>query len=129
MSSRLIQVRFPSGEGVKLSVAETSSLAELRRKAQEAGAAPFRWLLRGSHGLPDEGPIVLQAGEELTALARRVQVAATGSAFACLRADGSVVAWGDEVGGGDCKYKTSYAMLTSYRQRAGLLQPSGRMGR
>ncbi|CAE7717051.1 unnamed protein product [Symbiodinium sp. KB8] len=101
-----VLVTLLSGDQTHISVTEDALVDVLRQKAQKklnASIGPLITasgsLLQGSATLKQAG---LQDGDTVTAVLRDAALAATTGAFALIRGDGSVVAWGHPGAGGDC---------------------------
>ena len=101
-----IFVALASGRGVPITLQPDTPLPTLLQMAQEALERSLARLVTASGTLLDSSGNIQQAGikdgDTLTAIARDVQVSATYGAFAALRPDASVVAWGCDCLGGDC---------------------------
>ncbi|CAE7748222.1 unnamed protein product, partial [Symbiodinium pilosum] len=82
-----------------------STVGDLRRRAERELCTGLCKLISESGRLLPElatiDEVGLKSGEHLTAAVRQPQIAATLTAFALLRADGSVVTWGEPNQGGD----------------------------
>ena len=103
-----VKVSFPSGSGETLVLPEHSKVGNLKLLAQRSLGQAFLKLIT------DEGHVLtnpedslqaagVQDGENLTAVAQQVQVAASDAAFALWCCGGNrVVTWGDPYRGGDC---------------------------
>eukprot|EP00439_Symbiodinium_sp_Y106_P044612 s1093_g5.t1 len=101
-----VYVALLSGQSLRISADLDSTVDELQRLAQDmsglrlAGLVAAGGLLPVAKTLADAG---LQEGDTLQGVALPSdQLASTTGAFALLRADGSVVTWGDDDLGGDC---------------------------
>ena len=103
-----VVVSFPSGSGQTLSLPELSKVGDLKILAQTSlGLKCLKLVTVEGHvltnpedSLQDAG---VQDGEHLTAVAQKVQIAATDRAFAAWCCGGNrVVAWGTFGPGGDC---------------------------
>ena len=101
-----INVALPNGHAELLSLLPSSTVQEVRTKAQLAfGKKHLRLITAKNRVLVDPDKTLEEAeiedGDCLTALVLQPQLAATCSAFAAILADGSVATWDDEDGGGD----------------------------
>ena len=99
-----VQVTLLSGQSASIYLQSSSPVGDLRKKAQHELRACIGKMINASGVLLDDSASLVQAGvadgDAVTALAQDVRVAATEGAFACIRADGSVVAWGRPDKGG-----------------------------
>ncbi|CAE7613770.1 unnamed protein product [Symbiodinium microadriaticum] len=102
-----VLVTLLSGDQTCVSVPEDASVDVLRRKSQQQLNASLGHLITASGSLLAGSATLKQAGvtdgQTVTAVVRDAAVAATERAFALIRGDGSVVAWGDSQEGGDCR--------------------------
>ena len=124
-----ISVGLLSGEKVAVLLTEGSSVDELRKQAQRSLRVSIAQLITAS-GEVLQRPATLQEacikdGDSLTAVVGQPAVAAALNAFAAIRADGSVVAWGgppideDESGDpGNCTAVQSQLQRVTHIQAA-----------
>ncbi|CAE7643634.1 USP, partial [Symbiodinium sp. CCMP2456] len=106
MASIAVRIAFLSGEEHRITVPVLATTHDLRSIAEMKMQRSLGKLIsaRGavmlaSRTLVQEG---VEDGDVITAIFQDVAVAAASNAFAAIRSDGSVVAWGDPQGGGDC---------------------------
>eukprot|EP00913_Durusdinium_trenchii_P020428 g19192.t1 len=108
-----ISVSLASGKSVEV---------ELPPEAKEL-ATPISYLVTGSgHVLPPHGALhgALADQEEITAIVGQwPKVAASMTAFACVKADGSVEAWGPAKHGGDCSGQVLRKNVVKIRSNLG----------
>jgi hypothetical protein len=101
-----VVVNLLSGVHATIRLEEGSPLEELRRRARsELGVSIGKLVTSSGSVLPRAGNLAeagVGDGDCLTAVIQEVVVAASHCAFASIREDGSVVAWGDAESGGDC---------------------------
>ncbi|CAK8991120.1 Ubiquitin-like domain-containing protein [Durusdinium trenchii] len=99
-----LEVSLLSGSSVRLQISSNSKVHELRQQAQEAFGVRLRRLFLGdrplsvSHTLAEEK---VQSGDRVAVTVSEPSLASTAYAFALVRADGSVVTWGDPDAGAD----------------------------
>lgn len=106
MASLALRIAFLSGEEHRMTVPALATTHDLRTIAEmkmhrSLGKliSPRGTVMLASRTLVQEG---IEDGDVITAIFQDVAVAAASNAFAAIRSDGSVVAWGDPQGGGDC---------------------------
>ena len=96
-----------SGSRVSIQLDPESRLEALRTRAEAVLGTHLGKLITAAGALLTGQGTLRQAGirdgDTITAVAGHVAVAATASAFALIRADGSVVTWGDPSSGGNSK--------------------------
>ena len=95
-----VEVGLLSGKSVSLKAAPDETVATLKRRAQDALAVGRQGRLLHSSGEILEGSesikkARLRDGDSLTLQVNRMVLASNMRAFAAIRADGSVVTWGD----------------------------------
>ena len=102
-----INVVLPNGHAEALALMPSSTVQDVRTKAQQALrkkhlrliTAKNRVLVEFEQTLEEAG---IEDGECLTALVLQPQLAATGAAFAlCCHGDSAMVTWGNAICGGD----------------------------
>ena len=100
-----VTVNLLSGIHATVLMHEDETVADLRQKAQAALGRPVGKFIGTSGTLSSTSGTLAQAGirdgDTVTAVQQTVAVAATRSAFALIRADGTVVTWGCRRNGGD----------------------------
>ena len=98
-----VHVSFPSGSGDTLSLPQSSTVGELKIRAQTSfGKGFLRLVTQNGRALTDPMESLQSAGVEegdhLTVVAQQPKVAATGAAFAVWFCGGDrIVTWGDPV--------------------------------
>ena len=102
-----VNVSFPSGSGETLLLPEHSKVRDLKVLAQRSLGQRFLKLVTvEGHVLTNPEDSLQAAGvqdrEHLTAVAQRVQVAASSRAFALCCGSNHVLTWGNADEGGDC---------------------------
>ena len=100
-----VDVALPSGKKQSLEVPRSSTVGHLKRLAQTSLGQRFLQLVTAA-GLPLDPMTSLEAaglqdGDQLTALAQQVKMAATEKAFALWCCGGRIVTWGNPRCGGD----------------------------
>ena len=102
-----VAVVLLSGSRVSIELDPDSRLEALRTKAEAALGTHLGKLITEAGALLKNQGTLRQAGirdgDTITAVAGHVAVAASTSAFALIRTDGSVVTWGDPLSGGNSK--------------------------
>ncbi|CAE7199272.1 USP [Symbiodinium natans] len=106
MSSIALHVALLSGEQIAISRSPHSTIGALIEVVQKEFQKPVGKLISASGDRLLESATLAQAGirenDVVTAVVQDVAVAATSAAFAAIRANGTVVAWGCPKRGGDC---------------------------
>ena len=105
-SIRMLQVTvvLTSGRGANLSLPESSNIGDLKALAKDCFERPFLRLVMAkarilTNAMVPVLAIGLQDGDQLTAVAGQVELAATEAAFVVLNS--KLVTWGDRRYGGD----------------------------
>ena len=102
-----VNVILPSGRREIVSLAPTARVETLIMVAQVSLGQRFLRLVTSKGRLLSDPLETIQSaglhdGDSVTAVAQQARLAATQKAFAAIRVDGRVVAWGDPASGGDC---------------------------
>eukprot|EP00434_Breviolum_minutum_P025639 symbB.v1.2.022655.t1/scaffold2027.1/size138498/3 len=101
-----VNVALPNGHSELLSLFPSSTVRDVKTKAQQAFGKKYLRLVTAKNRVlaaPDKtlAEAEIEDGECLTALVLQPQLAATSTAFALCHGDATVVTWGDPLSGGN----------------------------
>ena len=103
--SIVVEVGLLSGKTVALEAAWDEEVAIFKLRAQTALGVRKGWLVNSCGSVLDASSTIkdarLRDGDSLTLHMNRVQVQASGSAFAAILGDATIATWGDAGAGGD----------------------------